>query len=287
MPENTNQQDPNTPGGTQQPGNQPPANPPAPNNAAPPAGGGGGAPPNPDKTVVVPTSAFKRIKEEEYQRGQQEALDAIAREAGYGSHTELAKALASLKNPPAPQTPAAPPAPNRTDPNTDPDPEELAEARQQRRAEGKFQRQLENTLNERNKYANDAKRYREEAEAKAAEVDAIRAEMHLRTIAARVGIQDIDYAIHLFSQDVERLTPEEAEKFDEKAYFESKRKSHPYLFGEQVVPATTGPGVGGAPTSPSPTTVTRTNGAAGKVDAMGMSAKEFQAELRKRGLSPV
>jgi hypothetical protein len=242
------------------------------------------------KTVVVPTSAMKRIKEEEFARGQQGAMDELAKSAGYSSHTELVQALSKLKQTPAaqqqqvvPQRQAQQPA--AEEPNEDPA-RDLANAKDQRREEGKYQRQLEKVLNERNRYASSASEWQRKAREFQADADAARAEMHIRTIAAQTGVQDIDYAIILFSREVERLTPEEAEKFDEKAYFETLRKSKPLLFGEAVVPANTGTGVGGAPKPPAPAAVRAQNGANGAVDVRKMSPQDYQAHLAKKGISP-
>lgn len=141
-------------------------------------------------------------------------------------------------------------------------------------------------MNERNRYAQSASEYRKQLEQARAEADAIRAEMHLRTVAAGVGVQDIDYAIMLLTREVEKLTPEDAEKFDERGFFEGLRKSKPLLFGEAVVPATTGTGTGGAPTPPKPNTVASQTAANGKVDARKMNPQQYAELLRARGINP-
>lgn len=275
--------EPVAPLGTPAPGSAP-VEPPAAEPAAPnPAA----AKPE-SKNVVVPTSAMKRIKDESFAAGQAAALDALAQASGYGSHTELTTALAKLRGQPA--APAATPAPAPA-PAATPDPaagaeQSLANDKEARRVEGRYQRQLEAALNDRNKYAQSAKEWQGKAREYQAEVDAVRAEMHLRTIASGCGVQDIDYAITLFSREVERLTPEQAATFDEKAFFEGLRKSKPLLFGEAVVPAHTGTGVGGAPTPPKPGAVAAQNGANGKFDARKANPREYAAELAKRGINP-
>lgn len=237
------------------------------------------------KTVVVPTQAMKRIKEEEYTRGKQAALDELSSGAGFGSSQELVAALQKLKGQPAPAAQTAPVAqPPQTDPNEDPA-AVLASGKEDRREAGKFQRQLEKVLNERNKFAQSATQWQSKAKEAQAEVDAVRAEMHLRTIASGCGVQDIDYAITLFSREVDRLTPEQAQTFDEKAYFESLRKSKPLLFGEAVVPANTGTTPGG-PRAPAPGAVAAKNGVDGKVDARKLTPQQYSAELAKRGINP-
>ena len=238
------------------------------------------------KVVTVPTTAMKRIKDEEFTRGRQAALDELSQGAGFGSSADLISALQKLKSPatPAPAAqPQTPPAP--ADNGLDPE-KELAVGKDARREEGRYQRQLEKVLTERNKYASSAQQWQAKAREAQAEADAVRAEMHLRTIAASVGVQDIDYAITLFSREVERLTPEQAEKFDEKVYFETLRKTKPLLFGEAVVPATTGTGMGGAPTPPKPGAVAAQNGQNGRVDARKLDPRQYAAELAKRGINP-
>lgn len=247
---------------------------------------------NEGKNVVIPTSAMKRIKEEEYAKGRQSALEQIAKDAGYESHADFVAALARLRSAPTQPSPRQPAAPNAGE--DDPSPEEVAtqtaaqvsQSRAELRAQAAVQRQLEKTMNERNRYAQSASEYRKQLEQARAEADAIRAEMHLRTVAAGVGVQDVDYAIMLLTREVEKLTPEEAEKFDERGFFEGLRKSKPLLFGEAVVPATTGTGTGGAPTPPKPSTVASQNAANGKVDARKMNPQQYADLLRARGINP-
>lgn len=234
------------------------------------------------KVVTVPTASMKRIKDEEYQRGKAESLAELATGAGFGSSQELVAALQKLKGAPAPV--AAAPAPPAADPGDDPA-RTLEADKGARREEGRYQRQLEKVLNERNKYASSAQQWQAKAREAQAEADAVRAEMHLRTIAAGVGVQDIDYAITLFSREVERLTPEQAETFNEKAFFEGLRKVKPLLFGEAVVPANTGTTPGG-PTPPRPGTVTQQQAKNGQTDVRKLNPQEYAADLKKRGINP-
>ncbi len=244
-----------------------------------------------EKTMVIPHNAMSRIKQEEFNRGREAAANQLAKEAGYESHADFVAALARLRNQPAqqpqqqaarqPQQPASP----------EEAPEDLASAqanhvanRAAGRQEMAIQRNLEKALNERNRYANQAAELRKAAEAARAEVDAVRAEMHLRTVAAGVGVQDIDYAITLLTREVERLTPEEAEQFDERAFFDKLRQSKPLLFGEAVQPANTGIGGGNAPRPPAPNQVA--SPAAGRTDARKMDNKQYQELLRSRGINP-
>lgn len=246
----------------------PPAQPPAPQQTI-------------QRTVVVPTAAMKRIKDEEFSRGKSAALEELAKSYGYASNADL---QAALQQQAQARQQAQQPA-QQTPPEADPA-EELAAAKEARREEGKYQRQLEKVLNERNRYAQSATDWRKQADAAKAETDAVKAEMYLRTVAAGSGIQDIDYAIVLFSREVEKMTPEEAEQFDERAWFAGLRASKPLLFGEAVVPATTGTGAGGAPKPPAPNQVQQQNGKDGRTDARKMNPAEYRAELARRGINP-
>jgi hypothetical protein len=242
-----------------------------------------------EKTMMIPTSAMKRVKEEEYSKGRQAALDQLAKDAGYESNADLVSALARLKQaPPAaaprPQAPQAAPAQDEVTDEVAQAQASAVASRSQNRQEAALQRNLEKALNERNKYANSASDYRKQLDAAHAEVDAIRAEMHLRTIAAGVGVQDVDYSIMLLTREVEKLTPEQAAQFDERAFFEGLRKTKPLLFGEQVVPATTGVGGGSPPKPPAPGQVTAAAASNGRVDAKKMNPQEYQALLRSRGI---
>lgn len=232
---------------------------------------------------MIPHSSMKRIKEEEYTKGKQAALDQMAKDAGYENNADFVSAMARLRQPaPAPAPTAQPLEAPADDAVTPPDP---ANTVAQTRRDMALQRNLEKALNERNKYANSASEYRKELENARSEVDAVRAEMHLRTIAAGVGVQDIDYAITLLTREVEKLTPEQAAQFDERAYFDGLRKSKPMLFGEMVQPANTGTGGGSAPTPPRPGQVASQTAQNGKVDARKMDAKAYKELLQARGIS--
>jgi hypothetical protein len=276
MPEPTEEiVDPGTQPGGEQDQTQPPAVPPAAPPVAPPAAVA--------KNIVIPTASMRRIKDEEFARGKSAALEEYAKAQGYTSAEEMQQVLAKAKQP---QQPAAPQNQPPQDPLEEDPAAQLAKDKEARREEGRYQRQLEKVLNERNRYAQQATDFRKQVDEAKAETDAVKAEMYLRTVAAGVGIQDIDYAITLFSREVEKMTPEQAETFDEKAWFAGLRSSKPILFGEAVVPVTTGTGTGGAPKPPGPATVSTQNGQNGRADARKMNPAEYRAELARRGITP-
>lgn len=246
--------------------------------------------PQEPKVMMIPHSAMKREKDEAFAKGRQAGLDQLAKDAGYENHADLVSALSQLR-----QKPPAPVAPRQAAPQPVPPeetPEDLAAnqagqvaTRGQQRAEMALQRNLEKALNERNRYAQSASEYRKELDSARQEVDAIRAEMHLRTIAAGVGVQDVDYSIMLLTREVEKLTPEQAAQFDERAFFDGLRKTKPLLFGETVQPANTGIGQGGAPKPPQPGQVTSQQSQGGRVDARKMDPKQYADLLRARGIN--
>lgn len=261
------------------------------------AGGTGGA--TGSKTVVVPTSAMKRIKDEAYSQGRSSALEALAKDAGFESQTDLVSALTRLKNPGTPAgggTNVTPPAgkPAGTQPSGADDPVDdgtgtvdVAKARDARREEGRYLRQLEKERNEKAKLSQALSSWQQKAKQTQEDLDAAKAEMHLRDIASGKGVRDRDYAIALLTREVEKMTPEQAASFDEGAFFDGLRKTHPYLFGEVVVPATTGTGTGGAPNAPNPGKVTTQNGKDGRVDVRNMNPQQYQEHLNKRGINPL
>lgn len=226
-----------------------------------------------------------RIKEEARAKGRAEALQELAVGAGFGSADELKAALAQLSKAPAKSPPPASRAPPATE--SEPGEPDLGTEKERHRLEGKYQRQLERLASERSRYAHELSQAKQEAEQRQADLDALKAEMQLRTLAAQVGIKDIDYAIVLIGREIDGLAPEALEKFDERVFFESLRTKMPLLFGEAVVPASTGTGGGGAPAPPPPGRVNppgATNSR--RAEIMAMDRTKFAAELLKRGIQP-
>lgn len=117
--------------------------------------------------------------------------------------------------------------------------------------------------------------------------------------AIRIGIKDDDYAITLLTREMKHkratLSDDDYKKyeneFDEDVYFEGLKRTHPHLFVEQAVPATTGitQSQGQAPPPPGSAQVTQAQVAATQnrvnaVDNNGrlkMGRNEFAAALKK------
>lgn len=139
------------------------------------------------------------------------------------------------------------------------------------------------------KNADLAKRMRRESNARKKlrrERDAIEAEMIVREGAARLGIQDVDYAMRLLTRELSGKSMEDLEGFDEVKFFDGLREKHSYLFGERSQPATTGNSAGDSQGG-APNPGAAANGAAqgGQVDVRKMDQKEYREHLNKRGLT--
>jgi len=229
----------------------------------------GMAPGKDGRVQVLSQSAFKRLKDEARDKGRKEALSTFAKDAGFTNVDDLQKALAGLKNPPAPVTPEArPPAEATNTPKT---------GDKWDRERVQLQRQIDDL----------SRRVKTETEGRKEiqrQLDAKEAEMELRESAVINGIKDPDYAIRLLTRALESKSEEELAKFDHGKFFSELRSSHPYLFNEVVKPATTGNGAG-APAAPKPAEAAAAAAQAGKVDATKMTAEEYRAHLAKRGLA--
>lgn len=221
--------------------------------------------------VSIPQSAFAKLKEEQRQRGKREAmseLEAKFKAAGFGSLDDALAALASTKQAPAKAAPAK------------------AQQQQAPRYEAATDdRQITRIQRERERLAKMHAQEQARARKLQRQLEAKEAEMALREAAVSHGVKDVDYALRLLQRELDGKTEAELAGFDERAFFGQKlRSSHPYLFGETVVPATTGTGSTG-PTAPKAAQVQAATGSAGQFNARAASHEAYQAELRRRGLS--
>jgi hypothetical protein len=230
------------------------------------------------KNVVLPSATLGKLKAEQRERGAREAigqLEAKFKAAGFGSIDDAIAAMAAARNG-AQNTQHKAPAAKR----------EAAPADTTEQSVGKNDRkQMERIAREREQFA---KRYAQEQAQRRKlqrQLEAREAEMALREAAAGKGVRDIDYSLRLLQRELEGKDEQSLATFDEGVFFDGLRKSHPYLFGEITVAATTGTGVGNAPTAPKAGTVAQAQGAAGKSDARSLSSDEFQKLLRARGLN--
>jgi hypothetical protein len=279
----------------------PGSNPAAP-NGQPTGGAPAGAPTEPkvdqgEGVHQVRHSDFKRIKQEQRDRGRREALDdldAKARASGFTSYDDALKALAELKKP----QPAAPPIQPQEPPKM---------AKPMNPIPPKTQAPDQESLRKEAARANDervkTRKQWKQSEAKRRELqsqlDAKDAEMALREECYRAGVQDVDYTIRLLTRQLEGKTADEIAKFDRNAFYTGLRTEKPYLFGEKVAPATTGvdptksapaaasgAAPGGAPATPAPGAANAAAADEKKFDARTAKPQEVQARLKELGLNP-
>lgn len=237
--------------------------------ALPTVGGG--------KNVVLPSATLGKLKAEQRERGKREAmaeLEAKFKSAGFSSLDDAIAAMASVRSGGGKTQQA---------PTKREEPEAQASAPT---SGGKGdRRQMERLQREREQFAKQFAQEQAQRRRLQRQLEAKEAEMALRETAVVKGVRDVDYALRLLQRDLEGKDEAALAAFDEGKFFDNLRASHPYLYGETVVPATTGTGVGAAPSAPKAGTVQQAQGAAGNKDARSLSQDEFQKLLRARGLS--
>jgi len=234
------------------------------------------------QVTTIPHAAMARIRQEEYEKGRNEALQALAEAAGYSSHTEMVAALQKLKTGQAPAEPRQ--EPPKTEPLTPPAPG--SNVKDDQRATAKYQRDLEKYQRDRDAAvarASDATRQVKELQA---QLDAKDAEMALREVAVACGAKDVDYCLRLLTRKLETVPEAELQNFDERAYFDALKAEKPYLFGEATQPITTGTGTVATPPAPKPGATTQNGAKAGAFDARNAKPDEVQREMAKWGFNP-
>lgn len=232
------------------------------------------------KNVVLPSASLGKIKAEQRERGAREAMSALEakfKAAGFANIDDAISAMAAARSGGAQA--ATPQQQKKSEqPKQEFNPAQAQSDKNDRRQYERLQREREQF----------AKRYaQEQAQRRKLQrtLEAKEAEMALREAAVGKGVKDVDYSLRLLQRELEGKDDAALAAFDEGKFFDNLRSSHPYLFGETVVPATTGTGVGAAPAAPKAGTVQQAQGAAGAIDARKMSQDEFQKLIRARGLS--
>ncbi len=260
---------------------------------------------------LVRSDAFKRIKDRSRERGKQEGLEELAQAKGFESVEAMNAALDGNK-PGAGNSSRTKPrrrrkkrtggddrsanarSNNMPKPNGQQDPAADAasdggaqqpDIKQLTQSIRRMERRLERSEG---KNTDLSKRMRRESNARKKlrrERDALEAEMIVREVAARIGIQDVDYAMRLLTRELQGKSMEDLEGFDENKFFDGLREKHSYLFGERSQPATTGNSAGDSQGG-APNPGAAANGAAqgGQVDVRKMDEKQYREHLAKRGL---
>jgi len=243
--------------------------------------------------VMLPSAAFTdrlRKAETKGRNALLAELDQQAQGLGYANHAAMMQHLrpnGQNAKPNGNNRPTAKPTVQQQPSSNEPQP---PRDRNDRKAMSDYRRdharwnqaQRENERLQRELQAERSKRRKAERTAQATEARA-----ELERIAARVGITNTDYAIHLFYQAHQAKSEEELAQVDEAKFFEGLRPRHPYLFSEVVVPATTGttgptPGSNGGP--PKPRDTASAAGNQGAIDVRNMSRQEYEQYKAKRGI---
>jgi hypothetical protein len=114
-------------------------------------------------------------------------------------------------------------------------------------------------------------------------LEAAEASSTLKLAAAKAGVVDVEYALHVLKKHIATLPSDGSVSFDEGKFFrETLRASHPVLYAVQDQPANTGhhePAL----IRPPPAVKPAENGAS--KDALKLSREEYDARLRSLGLT--
>jgi hypothetical protein len=236
------------------------------------------------RTQTIPTSAFKKLKDEAKERGRKEALIEFAKEQGYSSVEEMQSEIAALKTARTENASTT----QDTQPSQTAQTKQASQSTQSQqpvKSNRAIMREQQKLFSEVEQLKRQLKTEVEGRKSLQREIDAKEAEMQLREVAIMNGVKDVDYALRLLSRNLEGKNDAEIEKFNEAEFFMGLKTSHPYLFGENVRPATTGTGVGNAPAALKPGEASQTQALNGQVDARKMSKEQYISHLRSKGLS--
>lgn len=237
------------------------------------------------KVVAMPTGALAEIKQKARARGRALALVELnerARKAGFASLEDMEKAALRTK-----QRPTGARTTTREEETVPakPDAESAKHPRYLKKLE-KERDQLLARSREQNRARAAEERRRKDAEKRIA---ALEAEKALERAALRAGVTDVDYALELLRRKLNGKTAAELSSFDENTFFSGElRESHPYLYGVEERPASTGApeGTKGTPAPKAPQTAAprESNGDSSALDARKLSNEEYTKLLQKRGL---
>ena len=235
------------------------------------------------RNVMIPKAAFDKRVEQAKKSGRtayQAELDAQAQAKGFANHAAMMSHLDTILKNPAIKAPVKPvgQAASSTPPAPPKNRNDRQAMAQFDREKAKWQRDKQQT----EQRLLDEQKRRRRAER---ERDATEARSNLERIASRCGVKDVDYAIHLYTQACQGKSEEELGKMNEEEFFKGLRHGHAYIFGETVVPATTGTAgvVPGSHVPPSTAGTSAAAGAAGTIDVTKMNKQEYREYKRSRG----
>lgn len=242
----------------------------------------------PKQTVhQITQEGLMKMKKGEFNRGQQHALkmlDAEAQRLGYKDFEDM-KNTRQIQNKPQQQ----PAQPARDGNNRRQDQRRPQHQHGTHNEVQRLQQRIEQLEEDKRK----ANRRAAQAERRVADMEksmlAKEAEHELRLTAMRHGVHDIDYAVNLLRRQTSAMSEQELEAFDEGKFFgDTLRKSHPYLYGEEVRPAHTEPQAAAAPpAAPAPAQVQQqiSQEKTEARDARSMTREEYQKHLATLGLT--
>jgi len=238
------------------------------------------------KNVILPQHAIGKLKQEQRERGKREALselDAKFKAAGFSGIEDAIAAMAAAKTATA-KAPTTTPV-KAKEPEIELD-EEVQAVTAQPAGQTDHAKQMQKLQRERERLAKQFAAEQAQRRKLQRQLEAKEAEFALRETAVGKGVKDVDYAIRLIQRELEGKDEKALATFNESHFFDNLRASHPYLFGEMVVPATTGTGVGAAPAAPKASAVQEAQTAAGKTDARSMKPDEFRRRMMQLGFNP-
>lgn len=230
------------------------------------------------KVISMPTGAMAKIKQQERERGRRGALkelDQTAQALGWKDFEDMKRNAKRTKG----EAPA-------------PRPEQRQAAPQPQSPKPSQPRSTDQRVTQLQEERRKALRSRAQVEKRLKQIEheklAMEAEMELKIAAVRCGVKDVDYAVALIKRETQSMSSGQLDQFDEQRFFaDTLRKSHPYLYGETVVPANTSApteGQGAPPPPASPPVAKDGEGKPGVVDANKLTRDEFDKLLRSRGL---
>lgn len=260
------------------------------------------------KMLSIPTSAMRKIKDDARSKGRSEALSEVAKSLGYNSWEEMDAVLRKSEGESGQEGQRRPTSSRSAKPkklenkmsdedNLDDETQAPPQESSQTKGHPRILKRLEQTnaslLEEKRRLsrarAHEEKRRKQVEREKAA----LEAEVKLRVAAAKAGVQDVDYALHLLKKEKSGMPEDESQDFDETAYFsKTLRDRHPYLYSTETQPANTGPagqdeskdGAGAPPPAAKNPAEAAGSGDAGTIDARKLSPEDLSAHLAKLGL---
>ena len=247
--------------------------------------------PRNSKTVMIPDIALKQRLDQAKKSGRtayQAELDTQAQTKGFANHAAMMAHVDSiLTRAPQVKPQAQQPRGQQVSQASSNQPPAPPRNRNDRQAMANYER--DKVKLQRDKEQADARVREEQKRRRRAERerDAIQARSELERIAHQAGVKDADYAITLYERHCQGKTEEELGKMDELAFFKGLRQTHAYIFGETVVPATTGTAgaVPGAHVPPSTAGTAAAAGQAGTVDVNKMNKEQYREFKRTQSWS--